>query len=147
MAAAIGAAAVGAATAIGGAVSGAKGAKKAAKKEEALQRLMTSEELRRLSVEQERVLGSAKAQIAASGFTGYGANTREYLKQIQQEGAKEQMFTRQVGAEKALAMRARGEAVATGYQYQAATSAVEGIAKIGEAFNWGLDETTTSTTS
>ena len=65
---------------------------------------MTAEELRRLGKEQDQVLGSARSQIAASGFTGYGATTEAYLDELQSEQSLQQQFTSQVGASKAKAI-------------------------------------------
>jgi len=113
--------------------------KKEARKAARLERLMTSEELRRLSIEQDQVLGSAKSQIAASGFTGYGATTEAYLENLQSEQNKQQAFTAQVGASRASAIQDRGNALASGYKYDALSSLVSGAGAIGKSFNWGLD--------
>ncbi len=124
-------------------VSGLKSssrAKRAAKKEARMERLMTAEELRRLGKEQEAVLGSARAQISGSGFTGYGANTEEYLADLQKEQVLQQAFTAQVGASRASAIEDRGSAQSSAYKMGAYSSLLQAGGKIGEAFNWGLDE-------
>ena len=125
---------------VGSSLSAKGKAKKAAKKEEALQRLMTSEELRTLGKEQEAVLGGARSQIAASGFTGYGASSEAYLNDLQKEQSMQTQFTKQVGGERAGAIRRQGQAQASGYGYEALSSLIGGATKIGGAFNWGLDE-------
>lgn len=114
-------------------------AKKEARKAQQLERLMTSEELRRLEIEQHRVLGGAKAQIAASGFTGYGASTESYLQELQKEQGLQSQFTAQVGASKASAIGQRGKALSSAYKLDAMSSFFQGSQKFGESFDWGLD--------
>ena len=116
--------------------SSSRSAKKEAKKAKALERLMTAEELRRLGIEQERVLGGARSQIAASGFTGYGASTESYLDELQREQALQTSFTAKVGAQRASAIDQRGGALASSYKMDALSSLFQGA---GKAFNWGLD--------
>ncbi len=130
---------LGTALSVGSSLSSKKKAKKERKKAEALNRLMTAEEVRRLGKEQEAVLGTARSQIAASGFTGYGASTEAYMKELRSEQAKEIQFTKQVGAEKAGLLRSQGKAQESAYGYQAASSLLQGVTQIGENFNWGLD--------
>lgn len=125
-----------------GSFSAGRKAKKAAQKEARLQRLMTAEELRRLEKEQSQVLGSARAQIAGSGFTGYGASSEAYLDELQSSQSAQQTFTAQVGAERASAIRTRGNAVASSYKMGALSSLISAGGSVGESFNWGLDETT-----
>ena len=120
-------------------LSSSRKAKKEARKAAKLERLMTSEELRRLGREQQQVLGSAKSQIAASGFTGYGGSSEAYLADLQTEQSRQQTFTTQVGASKASAIESRGKALASSYKMDAFTSMVQGAGKVGESFNWGLD--------
>lgn len=110
-------------------------AKKEARKAQRLERLMTAEELRRLEIEQQRVLGGAKAQIAASGFTGYGASTESYLQELQKEQGLQRSFTAQVGASKASAIGSRGKALSSAYKFDALSSFFQGADK---AFDWGL---------
>jgi hypothetical protein len=122
------------------ALSSSKATKKEAKRAEALERLMTAEELRRLAIEQEQVLGSAKSQIAASGFTGYGASTEAYMENLRGEQGKQRAFTAQTGASRADAIRRSGGARASAYEMEALGSAFKAYGATGEAFNWGLDK-------
>lgn len=135
----MGAAIAGLGLSVAGSLSSSSKAKKEAKKAERLERLMTSEELRRLGTEQERTLGSARAQIAASGFTGYGASTESYLQELQREQGLQKTFTSQVGGQRAGAIKTRGEAISSAYKFDALSSFVQGVGKVGESFNWGLD--------
>jgi hypothetical protein len=110
-------------------------AKKEARRAAKLERLMTAEELRRLGREQQQVLGGAKAQIAGSGFTGYGASTEAYLTDLQSEQAKQAAFTTQVGGARAGAIKERGRAIASSYNMDAFSSLVSTAA----SFDWGFD--------
>lgn len=117
-------------------LSASSSAKKEAREAKQLERLMTSEELRRLSIEQERVLGGAKAQIAASGFTGYGASTESYLQELQREQGLQETFTAKVGGERAQAIGRRGSAISSAYKMDALSSFIQGA---GQSFDWGLE--------
>lgn len=127
---------------VGSSLSAKSKAGKAKRQEQRMQRLMTSEELRRLDKEQAQVLGSARSQISASGFTGYGNTSEAYLNELQREQGLQKQFTATVGAQRAAAIGTRGAAQEKAYQSQAISSLLGGIGKVGESFNWGLDETT-----
>lgn len=137
--------AIGAVTAIAG-IASSESAKASVKREsrrqERLERLMTAEEIRRLGKEQAQVMGSAKAQIAASGFTGFGASTEAYMNDLRMEQARELQFTEMVGASRATSIKRAGDARASSYGYQSMQSALAGIQAVGEGFNWGLKDTT-----
>ena len=122
-------------------ISSSEKTKKEARRAEMAERLMTAEELRRLSIEQAQVLGSAKAQIASSGFTGYGASSEAYIENLRSEQSRQQQFTKEVGGSRATAIRRSGDARASAYQMEAYGSIIQGAGKFGESFNWGLDET------
>lgn len=120
--------------------------KKQARKTAKLERLLTSEEIRRMEKEQAQVLGTARAQIAASGFTGYGASSEAYLEELQKEQGAQLAFTKQAGASRAKVIEREGSSLARGYNINALSSIIQGFGKAGASFNWGLDETTNNTT-
>ena len=127
--------------AVGGIVSGRK-AKKQARKAADQERLLTSEEIRRMGKEQAQVLGAAKSQIFGGGFTGYGASAEAYLNELQQEQATQKDFTARAGASRASIIKSEGSSIARGYNINALSSIVQGLGAAGKSFNWGLDETT-----
>ncbi len=131
--------------AVSGISSGRK-AKKEARRAADMERLLTSEEIRRMGKEQAQVLGSARAQISSSGFTGYGASTEAYLEELQKEQGLQKDFTRRAGASRAKAIERQGSSLASTYNLNALSSIVSGLGAAGASFNWGLDETTKSTT-
>jgi hypothetical protein len=130
---------------IGSSLSARSSAKKEKKAQRKLNRLMTAEEIKRLGKENERVLGSAKAQIASSGFTGYGSNTEEYLDELQREQGRSIAFTAQVGANNANNINAQGQAQQNAYGMQALGSLIGGAGQVASAFDWGLNDGYTPT--
>jgi hypothetical protein len=131
---------VGAAYSFGSNMSAKSKARKAKKQEQNMERLMTSEELRRLDKEQAQVLGSTRAQIASSGFTGYGATSEAYLDDLQKEQSLQKGFTSRVGGQRAAAIGTRGSAQEKAYESQAYSSLLSGVQSVGEHFKWGLDD-------
>lgn len=138
----MGAAAVGLGLAAYSAVKAGSGAKKQARKSARLERLLTSEEIRRMEKEQAQVLGAVRAQTFGSGFTGYGASSEAYLAELQKEQGAQKAFTQQAGASRAKVIEREGSSLARSYNINALSSIIQGFGKAGTSFNWGLDETT-----
>ncbi len=138
----MGAAAIGLGLQAYSAVKAGSGAKKQARKSARLERLLTSEEIRRMEKEQAQVLGTARAQTFASGFTGYGASSEAYLAELQKEQGAQKAFTQMAGASRAKVIEREGSSLARSYNINALSSIIQGFGKAGTSFNWGLDETT-----
>lgn len=140
--AAVAIAGIGTALNVGTSLAGMSASKSAANKQKRALRIMGREEIKKMGRENERVLGSAKAQIAASGFTGYGASTMEYMDELRREQGRSIHFAEQSRRSGMQVVTDQAGAQQFGYGMDALSGLVSGIGQIGNTMNWGLDSNT-----
>jgi len=94
---------------------------------------VTQEELRRMDLEQKQIMGSSKAQIAASGLEMGSASLKLQLEGMQEEFLREREFTANMGAQKASITREAGRDTKYAGMVGAAGSALGGYDKYATA--------------
>jgi hypothetical protein len=122
-----------------------KKAKKVMERQQAEHRLFAKEELRKMQITHRRQLGTARSQIAGSGFTGYGATSEAYINELRHEQDLRKKHVVNVGVMGGRAIQAAGEAQMSGYKDQENQAYLGMAMSLGSQFNWGLDANTTTT--
>ncbi len=131
------------ASAVYGAYSANEAGKDAAaggKRNERLSRLETAEKARRLEMQQERELGTARVGYAASGFSP-GGTSELYLDELAAEQERELQWLKTTGASIAGAESKRGRDAQSQANAQSVSTLLAGAAGASSSysqFGWGF---------
>lgn len=119
----------------------AKAAQQQANRNADLSWMTTEEELRRTDVQNAKIMSSAKAVTAASGF-GEGSSKEVYMDNMQVEMQAERDWLEMSGKETAENIRRGGEYTASSIKTQGKSSAISDILTGGQMFgqsqNWWM---------
>lgn len=119
----------------------AAAARAQAKRNAELSWMTTEEELRRVDIDNAKMMSSAKALSAASGFAS-GGSQDVYIENLGEELAAERDWLEMSGQLTAENIRKGGEYTARGIESQAKSSAVSsmlgGLSMFGASQNWWM---------